>query len=75
MFSSYSAITCPDLTPPTSGSITYAIDTTAPYNYQTTATYSCAAGYGLSVGDTVRTCTGSNLGPGQWNGAASACES
>ncbi|XP_064384964.1 uncharacterized protein LOC135333878 isoform X2 [Halichondria panicea] len=68
------AITCPNLTSPTSGSIAYTTDTTAPFDYQTTATYSCDAGYGLSVGDTVRTCTESNLGAGQWTGTAPACE-
>ena len=51
----------------------YATDTTAPFNYQTTATYSCNAGYEMSVGDTVRTCSGSLEGDGYWTGTALIC--
>ena len=55
------------------GDITYAMDTTAPFDYQTRATYSCNPGYGLSGGDTVRTCTGTLDGNGDWTGIAPIC--
>ena len=71
--SNHAAITCSTLAPPMNGMITYATDTTAPFDYQTTATYSCDAGYGLSVGDTVRTCSGSLEGDGYWTGTAPIC--
>ncbi len=69
----HAAITCSTLAPPMNGMIIYATDTTAPFDYQTTATYSCDAGYGLSVGDTVRTCSGSLEGDGYWTGTAPIC--
>ena len=40
----------------------------------TTATYSCDPGFGLSGGDSVRTCTGSTENPGEWTGTAPTCE-
>ncbi len=68
------ALTCASLTAPNNGMITYATDTTAPFDYQTTATYSCNPGYGLSGGDTVRTCTGLADSSGEWTGTAPTCE-
>ena len=56
------------------GLITYATDLTDPFDYQTTATYSCSSSYGLSGGDRVRTCVGSSAGPGEWSGTAPVCE-
>ncbi len=67
------ATTCTSLAIPTNGIITYATDTIAPFNYQTMATYSCVAGYGLSGGDTVRTCETAS-GGGSWVGSAPTCE-
>ena len=46
----------------------------APFDYLTTATYSCNTGFGLSGGDTIRTCVGSSSGPGEWDGTAPTCE-
>ena len=71
----YADITCSRLTDPSNGVITYTTDTTAPFDYQTTATYSCDNGFRLSaVGNTIRNCVGSNAGPGEWSGAAPICE-
>ncbi len=71
----HAAITCSRLTDPSNGVITYTTDTTAPFNYQTTATYSCDNGFRLSaVGNTIRNCVGSTAGPGEWSGAAPFCE-
>ncbi len=56
------------------GLVTYATDTTSPFDYQTTATYSCDTGYGMSGGDTVRTCVSSTAGPGEWSGTVPTCE-
>ncbi len=65
----YAVITCPSLAPPVNAIITYAIDTTAPFNYQTTATYSCTGGYGLSGEDVSRMCifSSTSVGGGDWN--------
>ncbi len=38
------------------------------------ALYSCDGGYALSNGNSERTCVGSPLGPGEWNGVAPICE-
>lgn len=46
---------------------------TPPYDFLTTATYSCNTRYGLSRGNRVRTCISSSAGPGEWNGAAPFC--
>lgn len=70
----FSAITCGDLDAPTNGIITFASDTTPQYEYQTTATYICSTGYGLSGGTSIRTCEGSTAGPGEWDGLAPSCE-
>ncbi len=69
------ASTCTSLTPPTNGIISYSPDNTPPFNYQTMATYSCNPGYGLSVGDSVRTCISSSAGAGEWTGTAPICSS
>ncbi len=68
------AITCSGLSDPTNGMVNFAVDTTSPFDYQTRATYSCNSGYGLTSGDTVRTCEGSRNGPGEWTGTAPFCE-
>lgn len=68
------AVVCSSLALPSNGFITYAIDTTSPFDYQTTATYGCNPGFGLSNEDRVRTCVSSATGPGEWNGTAPACE-
>ena len=68
------AITCSGLSTPSNGIITYTTDTTAPFDYLTTATYVCNTGYGLSGGNRVRNCVGSVAGPGEWSGTAPTCE-
>ena len=68
------AIECPALTDVTNGAIVYTSDTTAPYNFGTTATHSCNSGYSL-VGDKIRTCggDGSNL-TGEWDLSEPTCK-
>ena len=67
-------IVCYSLPALANGLITYATNTTASFDYQTTASYSCGSGYGLSSGDKVRTCVGSQAGPGEWSGIAPICQ-
>ncbi len=59
-------IVCPTLLDPTNGHITFLVD---PSTSVLTATYACDPGYGLSIGDMVRTCLGS-----EWNGVEPVCE-
>ncbi len=68
------AILCPTLVPPTNGMISYDMDMTTPFDYQTMATYSCASGYTLTGGDNVRTCVGSSDSRGEWSGMSPICE-
>ncbi len=66
---------CPNLIEPDNGFITFAADTTSPYDYLTMATYGCDTGYGLSGGEErVRTCVLSSFGGGEWSGNAPSCE-
>ena len=67
-------IVCSDLPLLINGVIVFSTDTTAPFDYLTTATYNCDIGYGLSGGDTVRNCVGSNQGGEKWNGTAPVCQ-
>ena len=69
------AIMCTDLADPTNGDIMFISDNTAPYEFATTATYQCDAGYGLNAGDEVRTCGGDGSSTtGVWSGNAPTCE-
>ncbi len=68
------AITCTSLIAPDNGFITYAPDTSEPFEFRTTARYGCNNGFGLSRGDTVRTCGAANQGGEQWSGTAPTCE-
>ncbi len=56
------------------GRISYQDDTIAPFVFETTVTYSCDTGYGMSGGNPVRTCVSSDSGPGEWSGTAPTCE-
>ncbi len=60
--------TCPDLTVPANGVISYNMGTTSPRPVNTVATYTCVTGYTLTGGST-RTC-GSD---GVWSGFAPVC--
>ncbi len=68
------AIMCTSLAAPTMGYISFDPDTTSPYNYQTTATYGCAVGYGLFGGDTIRQCESGSDSTGRWTGTPQICE-
>ncbi len=73
MVSDHAAITCVSLTLIPNGVITYAPDTSSPYDFGTNATYSCNDGFFLE-GEGVRTCfgDGSNVN-GDWNGSVPQC--
>lgn len=69
------AIMCGDLGDPSDGQITFSADTTAPFDFETTATYNCDENYVLTNGSAERTCISS--GPtsvGEWNGTAPTCD-
>ena len=67
------AITCPTLSSIPNGRVVFS--TASPLPYGAIATYSCTEGYGLSGGDTVRTCGGDGSSPfGTWNGMVPTCE-
>lgn len=55
----------------------YSSDTTAPYDFHTTATYQCDEGYMLDAGsprDVTRACDGLGSSPtGMWNGTDLSC--
>ena len=72
----FTEFTCTDLPDPTNGIVTFSTDTVAPFSLKTRATYSCDQGYGLSGGNTVRTCgpNADNTNPeGVWSGNVPAC--
>ncbi len=50
--------------------IVYSTASSAPYEFGTTARYSCSTGYGLTGGDVMLSCEGDGL----WNGAIPTCE-
>ena len=60
---------CPLLDALVNGQIMYDPDMTAPFDFGTTATYSCDSGYGLSGGTSVRTCESEG-----WSGSAPTCQ-
>ena len=68
------AILCESLPNPDNGYIQFTEISSDAFNFQTTATYVCNDGYGLSGGDINRTCVGSENGPGEWTGTAPTCE-
>ena len=71
------AITCPPLTAPTNGFVTYSSSTSdenGNYAFSAMATYSCDTGFSL-VGNNTRTCTGdSSSTTGVFEGEAAICE-
>ena len=68
-------VTCTALPAPTNGLITYSPDITAPYDFQTIATYRCNTGYGLSGGTgTPTVCVDATVGSGEWVGDRYTCE-
>ena len=65
---------CPVLSVPENSAITYSEDSSSSLGFLGTATYSCNTGFGLSDGDTVRTCVGAAGSSGEWTGTAPTCE-
>lgn len=69
----FTAIKCPALSAFANGDITYAPDTTAPFEFLSIATHSCNIGFFLT-GDETRSCGGDGSSAvGVWNGTASTC--
>ena len=57
------------------GEVVYSTTVTLEATYDTTATYSCDVGFGLSGGEAVRTCEGDgNSLEGMWSGDAPTCK-
>jgi len=67
-------IVCEELMEPDNGLVLYSSDGSSPFGFETVGSYSCAEGYGLSRGNSERTCVGSVTGPGVWNGTTPSCE-
>ncbi|XP_064386156.1 uncharacterized protein LOC135334774 isoform X2 [Halichondria panicea] len=61
--------TCPDLTVPANGIISYNMGTASPRPVDTVATYTCIFRYTLNGDTTTRTC-----GSGVWSGSAPTCQ-
>ena len=67
------AIVCPGLSAIVDGSISYDPAGTAPFSYNTVATYSCNPGFSLQ-GSPTRTCTGDGTSvDGMFDGTAPSC--
>ncbi len=62
--------TCPDLTVPANGIISYNLGTVSPRLVNTVATYTCDTGYTLDGGITTRTCRSD----GVWSGFSPDCQ-
>ena len=69
-----SVVKCPLLSYPENGIITYSEETSLLLGFMETANYSCNVGFGLSGGDTVRTCEGAAGSSGEWTGSAPSCQ-
>ena len=68
------ALTCTSIPAPQNGGIFFTPDTTSPHDYNTVATYTCNAGFGLTEGDPARACGGDDSSiRGVWNGIAPVC--
>lgn len=67
-------ILCPELVIPANGFITFTEGFSSEIEFMTNASYGCDPGYGLTGGDRIRTCVGSQSGPGQWSGTPPQCQ-
>ena len=57
------------------GMVNYTHSEPRPYSFGTTAEYRCERGFGLSGGDSTRSCEGDGLSlTGVWSGDAPRCE-
>ncbi len=71
----YIATTCSSLPLPDNGVIVYSSATPEPYQFGTTARYSCNIGFGLSGGDEMLSCGGDGSSPnGEWSGVIPTCD-
>ncbi len=71
-------ITCPALTNPSNGSVSYGgslSNSDSSYSFNVTATYNCNTGFSLVGGNNTRTCTGNGSSTtGAFNGVSPICE-
>lgn len=66
---------CPDLSDPVNGNIVFKVDTTAFFEFGTTATYVCNPGFGITGESPVRTCDGDHTSTtGAWTETAPTCD-
>ncbi len=73
----FSAITCPALTRPNNGSVSYGgtSNINGSYPFNSTATYNCDTGFSLVGNNDTKTCTGDGSSTtGVFNGMAPTCE-
>ncbi len=70
----YTAILCESIPNPDNGFIRFSESSSDAFNFETTATYVCNDGFGLSGRNINRTCVVSDNGPGEWTGTAPTCE-
>ncbi len=69
----HAAITCPSLGPINNGVMTYNPSTTSPFDFGTTAAYTCNEGFFLE-GERILTCVGDGLSVnGVWSDPAPVC--
>ncbi len=65
---------CPDIDNPDNGRINFALDSTAPFDNGTIATYDCDLGYQPEGGDRERVCVENGFSEiGVWRGTAPVC--
>ncbi len=66
---------CSGLIIPDNGAVVYSTGLSTFYDYQTSATYFCDTGFGISEGTVIRTCGGDGSTPnGTWTGNDAVCE-
>ena len=65
------AFSCPNLSAPENGAITYSENAVG---FVRRADYACNSGFQMSDGDTVRTCVSASGSSGEWTGTAPTCE-
>ena len=70
----HAEIICSELTAPDNGQVSYDRAVITSVQFQTTATYTCNSGYGLTGGNRSRVCDGDGRSYlGSWTGTAPGC--
>ncbi len=66
---------CPAISAPPNGGISFNPGNSEPFDYDTMATYTCEAGFGLNRGDPLRICSGDGSSiDGTWTGNMPSCD-